>query len=113
MKISKTVITMTLCLFCLVGSTVLTSEAATNFNGSTVVGIDQAQRSIIFQTREGQTWTLPVADPDMLKNEQIAKGDRVSIEIDLDDRITKIIKISGQPPSAQTQSRDDAENLRP
>lgn len=113
MKISTTAIIMTLCLFCVVGSTVLTSEAATNFNGSTVVGIDQAQRSITFQTRGGQTWTLPVADPSMLKNEQIAKGDQVTIEIDLDDRITKIIKTSGQPRSAQTQSREDAENVRP
>jgi hypothetical protein len=49
----------------------------------------------------------------MLKDEQIAKGDQVSIEIDMDDKITKIIKISSQPPSAQTQPPDDAGNLRP
>jgi hypothetical protein len=111
MKTLTTSIMMTLFLLFMVGATVLTSEAATNFNGSTVVGIDQ--RSVTFQTREGQTWTLTVADPSMLKDEQIAKGDQVSIEIDMDDRITKIIKISGQPGSAQTQSRDDAEILRP
>jgi hypothetical protein len=46
----------------------------------------------------------------MLKNQQIAKGDQVSIEIDMDDRITKILKISNQPPSAQSPSRDNAEN---
>jgi hypothetical protein len=48
----------------------------------------------------------------VLKNEQIAKGDQVSIEIDMDDRITKIIKLSSQSPSAHTPSRDDPENLR-
>jgi hypothetical protein len=111
MKTLTTAIMMTLCLLFMVGATVLTSEAATNFNGSTVVGIDQ--RSVTFQTREGQTWTLTLADPSMLNDEQNAKGDQVSIEIDMDDRITKIIKISGQPRSAQTQSRDDAEILRP
>lgn len=111
MKTLPTAIMMTFCLFCVVGATVLTSEAATNFNGSTVVAIDQ--RSVTFQTKEGQTWTLTVADPSMLKNEQIAKGDQVSIEIDMDDRITKIIKVSGQPGNAQTQPRDDAGDLRP
>lgn len=111
MKTSATAMIMTLCLCFVVGATVVTSEAATNFNGSTVIGIDQ--RSITFKTREGQTWTLTLADPSVLKNEQIAKGDQVSIEIDMDDRITKIVKISSQSPSAQTQSRDDAENMRP
>jgi hypothetical protein len=111
MKTSVTAIIMTICLCFVVGATVLTSEAATNFNGSTVIGIDQ--RSITFKTREGQTWTLTLADPNLLKNEQIAKGDQVSIEIDMDDRITKIVKISSQSPSAQTQSRDDAENMKP
>jgi hypothetical protein len=108
MKISAIAIVMTLCLCFVVGATVLTSEAATNFNGSTVVGIDQ--QSVTFKTREGQTWTLALADPSMLKNQQIAKGDQVSIEIDMDDRITKILKISNQPPSAQSPSRDNAEN---
>jgi len=110
MKRSMTVLTI-LSLFCMIGSTVLTSEAATNFNGSTVVGIDQTKRLITFQTREGQTWTLPVADPGMLNNEQLAKGDQVTIEIDFDDTVTKIIKISGQPTSAPMQSRED--DLRP
>lgn len=98
---------MSLCLLCLVGATVLNSEAATTFIGSTIVGIDQAQRTITFQTREGQSWTLQVADPNILKTEQVSKGDQVSIEIDLSDRITKIIKLSGQPQSEQSQSRDD------
>jgi hypothetical protein len=113
MKISTTAIIMTLCLVWVVGLTVLPSEATTNFNGSTVVSVDHAQRSITFQTKEGQTWTLSVADPSVLKNEQIAKGDHVSLEIDPDDRVTKIIKISGVPSSTQTPSRDDAGDLRP
>ena len=114
MKRSTTVmLSMTLCLFCAVGSNVLTSLAATNFNRSTVVGIDQAQRSITFRTTEGQTWTLAVADPSMLKNEQLAKGDQVSIEIDLDDRIMKIVKTSGQSQSEHMQPQHDSDDAKP
>ena len=92
---------MTVCLLCLAGATALTSNAATSFNGSTIVSIDQAQRTITFQTREGENWTLPVADPEILKEV------RVSIEIDPNDKITKILKASGPSPSPQSQSRDE------
>ena len=95
------------CLLCMVGAAVLTSDAATTFGASTIVGVDQAQRTITFQTRDGQTWTLPVADPNLLKKELVAKGDQVSIEIDLSERITKITKLSGQPRLEPTQSLDD------
>ena len=42
-------------------ATVLITEAATTFAGA-IVDIDQAQRTITFQTSTGQTWTMPVAD---------------------------------------------------
>jgi len=75
---------------------VLTGEAATTFAGA-IVSIDQAQRTITFQTSTGQTWTIPVADSNILKH-QIAKGDRVMIDVEVNDsdlsqRITKITKI--------------------
>jgi hypothetical protein len=97
-KMKKTRIAIaTIYLLCMVGGTVLTSEASTTFAGA-IVGIDQAQRTITFQTGDGQTWTIPVADSNILKQEQIAKGDRVRIEVDLNgsdlsERITKITKI--------------------
>lgn len=86
----------TICLLWAAVATVLTSEAATTFAGA-IIGIDQTQRTITFQTSNGQTWTIPVADPDILK-QQIAKGDRVLIYVELSDsdlsqRVTKITKI--------------------
>jgi hypothetical protein len=86
----------TICLLWAAVATVLTSEAATTFAGA-IIGIDQAQRTITFQTSTGQTWTIPVADSNILKQE-IAKGDRVMIDVELSDtdlsqRITKITKI--------------------
>lgn len=109
MKISRTSIIMTICLLCVLGTAVLTGtgQAATTFIASTVTAIDQTQRTITIHTREGQSWTLPVADPDILKKERVSKGDQVSIEIDLNDRVTKIIKLSEQPRSEQIQSLDD------
>jgi hypothetical protein len=82
----------TICLLWAALATVLISEAATTFAGA-IVGIDQAQRTITFQTMDGQTWALAVADSNIIKQEQVAKGDRVRIEIDLSGRITKITKI--------------------
>lgn len=95
---------MALNLLGLVGMSVLSSEATTTFIGSTIVGIDQAQRTLTFRTKEGQSWTLAVANPDMLKEDQLSKGDQVTIEVDLGDRISKIIKLAERPRSEQTQS---------
>ncbi|HEU0068772.1 MAG TPA: hypothetical protein VFQ26_05850 [Nitrospiraceae bacterium] len=86
----------TLFLLWTVVSTEFVSEAATTFSGS-IIGIDQAQRTITFQTVTGQTWTISVTDPNILK-QQVAKGDWVMIDVELNDsdlsrRITKITKI--------------------
>jgi hypothetical protein len=80
---------------------VLTGEAATTFAGA-IVSIDQAQRTITFQTMNGQTWALALSDSSMLKQEQVAKGDRVKIEIDSTGKITKITKTAELPSSART-----------
>ena len=91
-------------------ATVPTSEAATIFAGA-IVGIDQTQRTITYQTEDGRTWTLPVTDSNILKEEQIAKGDRVRVEVEVSDdlskRITKVTKIPDQPRTKPTQSLND------
>jgi len=87
---------VTICLLWMAVAPVLTSEAATTLAGA-IVGVDHTQRAVTFQTGDGQIWTLSVADSNILKKEQIVKGDQVIIEIDVRDRITKIVKISGQP----------------
>jgi DNA helicase TIP49 (TBP-interacting protein) len=100
MKKAKIVIA-TICLLFAAVVTVLTSEATTTFSGA-IVGIDQAQRTITFQTMNGQTWALALSDSSMLKQEQVAKGDRVKIEIDSTGKITKITKTAELPSSART-----------
>ena len=93
-------------LFGLAWSGLSPSEAATTFNRSTVLNVDDARRTITIRTQEGDTWTLSVSDPDLLKDKHIAQGDRVSIDIDFDDRVTKIVELSDQPPQVPTQSED-------
>lgn len=101
----------TICLLWAAVATVLTSEAATTFAGA-IIGIDQAQRTITFQTKDGRTRTLPMADSSISKQEQIAKGDRVRVEVEVSDsdfsrRITKITKIPDQPLPEPTQFLDE------
>ena len=99
----------TICLLWTAVATVLVSEAATTFAGA-IVGIDQVQHTITFQTSTGQTWTMPVADSKIL-NQQIAKGDRVKIDVELSDsdlsqRITKVTKFRKDEPIAPPPSVD-------
>jgi hypothetical protein len=89
-----------------VGATVTTSDAETTFGGSRIIAIDQGQRTITFKTKEGQTWTLPVTDPDLLNRQLIAKDEQVTIEIDLNDRITNVIKPSEVPTAPRVDTED-------
>lgn len=93
-----------------VTATVTTSDATTTFGGSRIVAIDEAQKTITFKTKEGQTWTLPVADSKLLNQKQVGKDDPVTIEIDLNDRIIDVVKLSEVPTpprdaGAQTEDR--------
>ena len=98
---------MTVSLFCLVQASVSTGEAATSFNGSTIIGIDQKERTVTFRTKEGDKWTLPVDDPEFLQKEKISAGDQVSIEIDPNDKITKIFKPTSESSQAARAPREE------
>ncbi len=103
---TSTIVIMAALLLCVVGLNVQTSDAATSFSGSTVTAVDESKGTVTFRTKEGESWTLPVSDPELIKKKQVAQGDQVSIEIDLDDRITKIAKPSDDQPSAQSAPRE-------
>jgi hypothetical protein len=80
----------------------LTGEVATTFTG-VIIGIDHGQRTITFQTMDGQTWALGVFNSNVLMQDQVATGDPVRLEIDLSGTITKITKISEHPLAQPTQ----------
>jgi|SRR5688500_10334712 hypothetical protein len=100
------ILILTLCPLFSVSATVTTSDATTTFGGSKIIAIDQDQRTITFKTKEGETWTLPVTDPDLLKRQPIAKNDQVTIEIDLNDRISNAIKLSEVPTAPGVEAED-------
>lgn len=72
------------------------SPGATTFIGSTIERVEPDQQRITFRTREGQSWTLEVADDQLLHKEPLAKGDQVSIEIGANDKVTKIVKLGAR-----------------
>lgn len=87
------IIPIMILLFLMVGG-ILTSQGATTFIGSTIQRVDPTQQTITFRTQEGQSWTLRVADPNLLTKEPPNKGDEVSLEIDLDGKVTKIVTVA-------------------
>jgi hypothetical protein len=101
---------LTLCLLFSISATVTTSDATTIFGGSRIIAIDQDQQTITFKTKEGQTWTLPMTDPNLLNRQPIAKDDQVTIEIDLDDRITNVVKLSEVPTAPRVEARVETED---
>jgi hypothetical protein len=103
---TRMILILTLWFLFSVNATVTISEAATVFVGSRIITIDQGQRTITFKTKEGQTWTLPVTDPSLLNRQPIAKDDQVVIEIDLNDRITKVVKLSDMPAAPRVETED-------
>lgn len=106
MRTVKIMLVMSCCIVAIAAARIA-AEAATTFNGSTIVSFDDGQRTITFQTMEGQVWTLPVSDPNLMKQEPLSKGDRVGIEIDLNDRIVKITKLSEKSSAAAGPIHDD------
>ncbi|MBX3125039.1 MAG: hypothetical protein KF854_18250, partial [Nitrospira sp.] len=69
----------------------LESQASLTYTRVKVESVDQASQSLTFKTAEGEVWTLAALSADMLSG--LHKGDTCSLEIDFDNRVTKIVKI--------------------
>lgn len=93
-------------LLFLIIATLTTSDAATTFGGSSILGIDEGQKTITFRTKDGQTWTLPVVDPKLLSEAKTDKDDQVTIELNLNDQIIDVVKVSEKSSVPRTDSED-------
>ncbi|MGE3152430.1 MAG: hypothetical protein AB7G48_09645 [Nitrospiraceae bacterium] len=80
--------------FTFTGLTVAPADATTTFVRSTVEHIDLVKQTITFQARDGQSWTLRVENPELLKKDSLAKGDQVTIEVNSRDEVKTILKLS-------------------
>jgi len=77
-----------------------TGLAASTFIGTTVLDVGADGRAVTIRTNTGESLSLVVADPAMMKG--VAKGDQVSLELGPDDRVNKIVKVgesTGLPPA--------------
>lgn len=93
-------------LFLISATPTMTSHAATTFGGSSILAVDEGQKTITFKTKEGQTWTLPVVDSKLLTQAQAGKDDSVTIELDLNDQIVDVVKASEKSAVPKTDSED-------
>lgn len=70
------------------------AAGSTAFMKVSVQAVDSSAHTLTFRTVTGETWTLPAASPDLLKDLQA--GDICSLEIDSEDRVVKVVK-AGSP----------------
>ena len=72
------------------------SLASLAYTRVSIESVDTATPSLTFKTIEGQVWTLQATSAEILKG--LHKGDTCSVEIDLDNRVTKIVKVDSTSP---------------
>ena len=102
----RTNLILALLLMFVCATVTTTSHATTTFGGSRILAIDQGQKTITFKTKDGQTWTLPVADAKLLNQPQVGKDDSVTIELNLNDQIIDVVKVSEASTAPRTDSED-------
>jgi len=72
------------------------SLASLAYTRVSIEAVDTATPSLTFKTTDGQVWTLQAASAEILKGLQ--KGDTCSVEIDLENRVTKVVKVDSTSP---------------
>lgn len=84
--------------------------AASTFIGSTVMEVASDGRQVTIQTAKGESWSLPVSDPELLKG--VKKGDQVSLELDAKDQVSKIVKTTEGQAEGNAAPRPKKEQTR-
>lgn len=65
----------------------------TTLTGATIEHVDQGAQKLGVRTQQGENWSLEVTNNDVLKD--LHEGDRVSLELNSDDRVKNVIKTEG------------------
>ncbi|ODT45535.1 MAG: hypothetical protein ABS70_02935 [Nitrospira sp. SCN 59-13] len=69
-------------------------QTAMVFPVSSVEHVDSRNQVLTFKTQDGQVRMFRVAQSVGMKRESFAKGELVRIEVDLDDQIVNIVKLT-------------------
>jgi len=65
----------------------------TTLTGATIEHVDQDTQKLGVRTQQGENWSLEVTNNDVLKD--LHAGDRVSLELNSDDRVKNVVKTEG------------------
>jgi len=65
---------------------------ATTLTGTTVESVDAAKQTLSVKTKDGQSYTLHVQDPELLKKYNLKKGDQISVQVDTNNNVIQIAK---------------------
>lgn len=66
------------------------ASAATTFTNTTIEAIEGANLTV--HTRDGNAWTFQISDTELTKG--LHKGDHVSLELNAQGQVMKIVKIA-------------------
>jgi ABC-type molybdate transport system ATPase subunit len=75
------------------------AEAETTFTSTTVESVDREHQQMTIRTNEGKRWSLEVAQADLMQG--LKEGDRASVELALDGKVTKIVKSGSDSKPAE------------
>lgn len=65
----------------------------TTLTGATIEHIDQDSQKLGVRTQQGENWSLEVTNNEVLRD--LHAGDRVSLELNSDDRVKNVVKTEG------------------
>lgn len=93
----KTVVIAIISAFALIGTLVSAAHgqlmAETTLTGSIIETVDSTGLNITVKTAgAGDKMSFPVVSPEIMKG--VTVGDRVTLELDLDGRVVKILKLT-------------------
>lgn len=71
----------------------LQEATITTLTGATIERVDQGAQKLGVRTQQGENWSLEVTNNDVLKD--LREGDRVSLELNSEDRVKNVIKTEG------------------
>ena len=71
---------------------VFAATPATTLTGTTVESVDAAKQTVSVKTKDGQSYTLHVQDPELLKKYDLKKGDQISVQVDTNNNVIQIAK---------------------
>lgn len=75
---------------------VFAATPATTLTGATVESVDAAKQTVSVKTKDGQSYTLHVQDPELLKKHNLKKGDQISMQVDTNNNVIQIATSDSQ-----------------